>query len=250
MARWKNMTKKVAVIIMMAALTMGSATTAFAHSDENGTESQTTETTESTSDTSSGSDSSDLVLEETDTTEEDSGESIDRSNSFTVAGSATVQDDITDDSSKEFLTIVTKNNQTFYLVIDRSTTTDNVYMLSSVDEDDLQAFLNEASDGDSTDSTDTAAAVILPETSTSDEATESKDTSESSDSEDEESETKTLTSTAQKNAGWGLVFVAALGVLAAAYYFKIYKPKKDVDEDTGNEGLEDAEDYEEVDEDE
>lgn len=47
----------------------------------------------------------------------------------------------------------------------------------------------------------------------------------------------------------GLILVAAVGALAAAYYFKIYKPKQNVDEDTDNEGLEDAEDYEEVDED-
>ena len=64
---------------------------------------------------------------------------------FTTPGNAQVQDDITEDGSKEFLTITTKNNNTFYLVIDRSASTENVYLLSQSDENDLQEFLK---DGD------------------------------------------------------------------------------------------------------
>ncbi len=41
---------------------------------------------------------------------------------FTTPGNGEVKDDITDDSTKEFLTVTTKNNNTFYIVIDRSAT--------------------------------------------------------------------------------------------------------------------------------
>lgn len=143
MARWKNMSKRLAVLIMMGAMMLGSATTAFAQSNENAETSQQEETTESTQ--SESTDTNDLILEETDTTEEDSGEGIDRGDAFSVPGNAQVLDDITDGTTKEFLTIVTKNNQTFYVIIDRSSTTDNVYMLSNIDEDDLQEFLKESS---------------------------------------------------------------------------------------------------------
>lgn len=111
MARWKNMSKRLAVLIMMGAMMLGSATTAFAQSNENAETTQQEETTESTQ--SESTDTSDLVLEETDTTEEDSGEGIDRGDAFSVPGNAQVLDDITDGTTKEFLTIVTKNNQTY-----------------------------------------------------------------------------------------------------------------------------------------
>ena len=52
-----------------------------------------------------------------------------KEDAFTEPGNGEVQDDIQNGSSKEFLTITTKNNNTFYLVIDRSSTSQNVYLL-------------------------------------------------------------------------------------------------------------------------
>ena len=66
MARWKNMSKRLAVLIMMGTMMLGSAMTAFAQSNENAETTQQEETTESTQ--SESTDTSDLVLEETDTT--------------------------------------------------------------------------------------------------------------------------------------------------------------------------------------
>lgn len=232
MARWKNMSKRLAVLVMMGAMMLGSATTAFAQSNENAETTQQTETTTE----SESTDTNDLVLEETDTSDEDPGEGIDRGDAFSVPGNGQVLDDIKDGSTKEFLTIVTKNNQTFYVIIDRSSTTDNVYMLSNIDEDDLQEFLKEAS----ADKEEEKPAVILPEKTVTEDEPAVPET---------ESDKKETESDQAKNAGMGLILIAAVGALAAAYYFKIYKPKQNVDEDTDNEGLEDAEDYEEVDED-
>ena len=43
----------------------------------------------------------------------------------------------TTDNSKEFFTIMTENGATFYLVVDKNKTSENVYFLKSVDEVDL-----------------------------------------------------------------------------------------------------------------
>ena len=76
------------------------------------------------------------VIEEEEPTEE---EKI----PFTIAGNGEVEDNITDDSSKEFFTVKTKGGNTFFLVIDRARNSENVYMLSMIDEYDLQEFLTE-----------------------------------------------------------------------------------------------------------
>ena len=60
---------------------------------------------------------------------------------FSVAGNGQLLDDITDDETKQFLTVQTKNGNTFFMVIDRSRNSENVYMLSLIDEMTLQNLL-------------------------------------------------------------------------------------------------------------
>ena len=60
---------------------------------------------------------------------------------FSVAGNGQLLDDITDDETKQFLTVQTKNGNTFFMVIDRSRNSENVYMLSLIDENDLAEFI-------------------------------------------------------------------------------------------------------------
>ena len=62
---------------------------------------------------------------------------------FSVAGNGQLLDDISDDETKQFLTVQTKNGNTFFMVIDRSRNSENVYMLSLIDENDLAEFLGE-----------------------------------------------------------------------------------------------------------
>lgn len=61
---------------------------------------------------------------------------------FNVEGNGSVTDEH-DDSSKEFYIITTANNQTFYLIIDKAGTSQNVYLLSKVDENDLAEFIED-----------------------------------------------------------------------------------------------------------
>ncbi len=65
---------------------------------------------------------------------------------WTPEGNLTLVDDTTetDEGDKQFITMVSKNGNYFYLVIDRTGNSDNVYFLNMVDESDLLALLEDA----------------------------------------------------------------------------------------------------------
>ena len=185
----KKMLKKLGVVIPSTVLTLlmalGFSTPAFAYVD-------TTEVVEEPA----------QVVEEEEPTEE---ENI----PFTIAGNGEVEDNIVDDPSKEFFTVKTKDGNTFFLVIDRARTSENVYMLSMIDEYDLQEFLDdEERNGKQEEETP---AVVLPETQAEPEP--------EVEIEEEEEPSGNM------NQILLLVFVAALGGAGAFFYFYIYKPK-------------------------
>ena len=69
-------------------------------------------------------------------------------NPFTPKGTGTVLDNATSEDEKEFYTIVTPDENVFYLVIDKQRDADNVYFLNAVTESDLMALAEK--DGDTT----------------------------------------------------------------------------------------------------
>lgn len=186
----EKMLKRLGVVIPSTILTLlmavGFSTPAFAYVD-------TTEVTEEPV----------QVIEEEEPTEE---EKI----PFTIAGNGEVEDNIVDDPSKEFFTVKTKGGNTFFLVIDRARNSENVYMLSMIDEYDLQEFLDdEERNGKQEEETP---AVVLPET-------------KPESTPDVEIEEPKEESSGGMNKILLLVFVAALGGAGAFFYFYIYKPK-------------------------
>ena len=175
----KKMLKRLGVVIPSTILTLlmavGFSTPAFAYVD-------TTEVAEEPV----------QVIEEAEPTEE---EKI----PFTIAGNGEVEDNIVDAPSKEF-----------FLVIDRARNSENVYMLSMIDEYDLQEFLDdEERNGKQEEETP---AVVLPET-------------KPEPTPDVEIEEPKEESSGGMNKILLLVFVAALGGAGAFFYFYIYKPK-------------------------
>ena len=200
MVKWKSISKKLFMMILSVMLVFSTQITAFAYTD---TSAETAVPEEKESETEE-------VLEENHTDD-----------TFSVAGNGEVLDDISDDSSKEFLTITTKNNNTFYIVIDRSSTTDNVYMLSQIDENDLKEFVDTEEEADNSGAT-----VVLDETKTEENTAEVV----VNETEEENSDTS------NKGGMLAILAVAAVGV-AGYYYFKFRKDNQD-DDDTPDEGME------------
>lgn len=206
MVKIKRMNKMLAVFILSASMIFATGTTAFAYVDESAeaskTESVETEETEK-----------DTVVEEN---------QINTEEPFSVPGNAQVQDDITNSKNKEFLTITTKNNNTFYLIIDRSANVDNVYMLSQIDENDLQEFLEDSS---ASTIVDVTPEVVINE-NTHSEQTEQPAT-----------ESPEKEGTASNLGALVAILIAAILGVGAYGYMKFIKPKKDED-DGDDEGIE------------
>ena len=84
------------------------------------------------------SDSSTATITGTDTSSTTSGSPL------TPDGNLELVDDVTQESDgKQFITVQSKNDNTFYIVIDRDKDTDNVYFMNLVDEADLMALMED-----------------------------------------------------------------------------------------------------------
>ena len=135
---------------------------------------------------------------------------------FAIPGNGQLVDDKENDGTKQFLTVQTKNGNTFFLVIDRSSNMENVYMLSMIDEDDLAEFVPEGQEGE----TETEAPTVwMPETEPEPVETEPPAMQE----------TEPEAEPAQEGMGgqavlWGGILIAI--VIALLFYMKVVKPKK------------------------
>ena len=137
---------------------------------------------------------------------------------FSVPGNGQLVDDMEDDESKQFLTIQTKNGNTFFMVLDRSNNTENVYMLSMIDEDDLAEFIGETEEKPEAEQP----SVVIPET-------EKPSVPDEPETEEEPEEKK-----GGMNTGALLAVVVLLaGNIGGFYYFKVVKPRQDGDEADG-----------------
>ena len=156
----------------------------------------------------------DTLTDITDETTEHENVTDKKDDAFSVDGNGEVLDNVMDEKSgKEFYTIVTANNNTYYLIIDHASSTKNVYMLSMIDENDLKEFLSEEEPEVSEDT---------GKTPTVDFGEDTKDEEPSGDDKQEEPKK-------DNNILGTVVIILALGAVAGGvyFYFKIYKPKKE-----------------------
>lgn len=138
-------------------------------------------------------------------------------NAFSTPGNATLGDMIKSSGSKDFYTIRTDNDNTFYLVIDHSGNMDNVYMLSAIDENDLKEFLEEGEEE--------SGSLVLPETV-----------------QPEESETaETTEKEPEKNRLPGIISLGLLiaGGITGMVLFRKYRRDAEAPEDDYSENMED-----------
>ena len=158
----------------------------------------------------------DTVTDEPTDTEDgtDESDSTDKADdAFSVDGNGEVLDNVVDEKSgKEFYTITTANNNTYYLIIDHSSSTKNVYMLSMIDENDLKEFLSEE-EPEVPEDTGTPPAVDFGDELNGD------DTPDDSEQEEPKKDNNILST---------VLIILVLGAIAGGgyFYFKIYKPKK------------------------
>lgn len=179
-------------------------------------------------------------------------------NPFTPAGQASVLDNATDGDGKEFYTFITPEENVFYLVIDNQRDSENVYFLNAVTEDDLAA-LAEKGEKDGTGESAVPEVIVCTCTDKCEagmvntscpvckndlSACTGKEQAPPETEEPEKEDTK-------KGSGGAFIFVllAALAVGGAGYYFKIYKPKHDLDDAEDLDELLEDEDEAEVNED-
>ncbi|MDR1210142.1 MAG: DUF4366 domain-containing protein [Clostridiales bacterium] len=143
---------------------------------------------------------------------------------FTPDGTGTVMDDAHDGDDKEFFSVKAGDGNVFYIIVDRQRTSDNVYLLNEVTEDDLVSLAKPG-----VDTVQSAPPSPTPNMPPSSEPTQEA-VSE------------------PKNGGadvGSIIFiaVAAIAVGGAAYYFKILKPRKQAKEEEYDDPDFDDEEY-------
>ena len=190
------------------------------------------------------------------------------SEALTPDGNLTLIDDILQSApyasveeaaeNKQFITVQSKNGNYFYIVIDRSGDTENVYFLNLVDEADLMALMENGGSAAACSCKDkceagavnTACAVCknnmtecMGKEKVTEKTPEPDPTPDTSDSPDKDG--------GEKKSGSGLVVIVLLLLMAgggALYWFKLRKKKPDtkgpVDLDDYDYGDDEDEEYE------
>lgn len=139
----KKMRKVFMVLTLCLTMILGSSMNAYAYVDESaGTE------TEATTEAVVVEEELSADTEETTETESEEAdeEAEENAGAFSESGNLSLLDDVGADKEKklEYMTVQTKSGAVFYLVIDKSADTENVYFLNQVDELDLMAIMDDA----------------------------------------------------------------------------------------------------------
>ena len=204
-----------------------------------------------------------LGLEQSDEEVSEDGKS---SLTLTPDGNLTLIDDFlqveapaTQDSEqleKQFITLQSKNGNTFYLVIDRNGKTENVYFMNLVDEADLMALMEDGSGGTSAPTCSCTDKCVVGAINTNCEicgTNMSECTGKEADPEPEPTEPAEEPDEEKKSANFLPLIILLLAGAAggAVYWFKFRKPKtktsgdSDLDDyDFGEDGEEDDEETE------
>ena len=172
---------------------------------------------------------------------------------LTPAGNLTLVDDILEpdnyssfesventQQNKEFITVQSKSGAYFYIIIDRSSGTDNVYFLNLVDEADLMALMDDAEkqpeptaltctckDKCYTGHVDTSCALCAVNLTACQGKEEVKETSKPETTPEPETDPQDTTKQKSKTGSIvAIVLILALGGGAAFYFLKIKGGKK------------------------
>ncbi len=182
------------------------------------------------------------------------------SSPLTPDGNLELVDDVTQESDgKQFITVQSKNDNTFYIVIDRDKDTDNVYFMNLVDEADLMALMEDGEvtvkctcdtrcEAGDVDTTCPVCKNNMVECTGVQEEKEADTTTEPTADDTEKTESKGSSAPILL-----IILIVGLSAGGAVYYLKFKKPKTDtkgpVDLDDYDFGDDDEDDTEYVTED-
>lgn len=162
------------------------------------------------------SDSKDDDKSDSDNDDED----VIEENASPIHGNAS-SDTVKTSGQMDFYTIRTANNQTYYLVIDHSGAVDNVYLLSTIDENDLEDFIDSGAARN-------GGLVVLPDSNSDTKEASESGTADTADSGKKDS------SDAEKSgrtAGiMSLAVIAAMGAVGGIVFARNRKRTKEQDE--------------------
>ena len=150
---------------------------------------------------------------------------IEDNHTLTPDGNAQLMDDVTDNENLQFITVTARDGNEFYIIIDKGAQTENVYFLNTVDESDLAALVEG----------------YTPEQTTEQQQPEPSGTPDEEQTEPEQEQPEQPEPEAeQSNSSFLFLIVLVLigGAGLAVYYFKVFRPKKKLEQ------ADDIEDFE------
>lgn len=220
------MRKKVfrvgAMLVLCLIMVLGTATSAFAYYNEDEANEGSTVVVE---------EPAEETTTETEAPSETETPADEPQGQITPDGNLTLVDDL-DYSSRaglQFMTVTSKDGHVFYIVIDRTANSENVYFLNQVDAADLMALMNDEQKEEYLKEQEAKQQEQLQTTVTPAQQ-ETQAPSETEQPAQTEAEKQPLNNSMVMIAVFGVI---GIGVIAAYYFLKI-KPKKNgssIDED-------------------
>lgn len=150
---------------------------------------------------------------------------IEDNHTLTPAGNAQLMDDVTDNENLQFITVTARDGNEFYIIINKGAQSENVYFLNTVDESDLAALVED----------------YAPEQTTEQQQLEPSGTPDAEQAQPEQEQPEQPEPEAeQSNSSFMflIILVLAGGAGLAVYYFKVFRPKKKLEQ------ADDIEDFE------
>lgn len=150
---------------------------------------------------------------------------IEDNHALTPDGNAQLMDDVTDNENLQFITVTARDGNEFYIIIDKGAQSENVYFLNTVDESDLAALVEDYTPGQTTEQQQ-------PEPSST------PDTEPAEPEHEPEKQPEQDAENTNSSFLFLIVLILAGGAGLAVYYFKVFRPKKKLEQ------ADDIEDFE------
>ena len=162
---------------------------------------------------------------------------IEDNHALTPDGNAQLMDDVTDNENLQFITVTARDGNEFYIIIDKGAQSENVYFLNTVDESDLAALVEDYTPGQTTEQQQ-------PEPSST------PDTEPAEPEHEPEKQPEQDAENTNSSFLFLIVLILAGGAGLAVYYFKVFRPKKKLEQadDIEDFGFEETENEEALDE--